>query len=76
MIIKFEKYNYYFFILVMGIGDWGLVIGDWGLGPIPNPQSPIPNPQSPIPINIIIIIFSFKKKLENYISIIKKIKNA
>jgi len=28
--------NYFFFLLLMGIGDWGL-------GPIPNPQSPIPN---------------------------------
>jgi len=35
------------FIILMGIGDWGLGIGDCGLGPIPNPQSPIPNPQSP-----------------------------
>jgi hypothetical protein len=51
--------------------------------PPPTPNPPTPNPQSPLNIfkelkliNIIIIIFSFKKKLENYISIIKKIKNA
>jgi hypothetical protein len=41
--------NYYFKIITMGIGDWGLGIGDWGLGIGPNPQSPIPNPQSPNP---------------------------
>ena len=35
------------FLIVMGIGDWGLGIGDWAQSPIPNPQSPIPNPQSP-----------------------------
>jgi len=29
------------YLLLMGIGDWGLGIGDWGLGPIPNPQSPV-----------------------------------
>jgi len=32
---------YYFkisYVVLMGIGDWGLGIG-------PNPQSPIPNPQ-------------------------------
>jgi len=41
-------YNKLKYLIIMGIGDWGLGIGDWGLGPIPNPQSPIPNPQSPI----------------------------
>ncbi len=40
-------FNFYFLILFMGFGDWGLGIGNWGLGPIPNPQSPIPNPQIP-----------------------------
>ena len=34
-------YTKNYFILFLGIGDWGLGIG-------PNPQSPIPNPQSPI----------------------------
>ena len=48
--------------IIMGIGDWGLVIGDWGLGPIPNPQSPIPNPQSPLRIKI--IIFELEKLLK------------
>ena len=43
MLLIIEK-----FLLIIGIGDWGLGIGDCGLGPIPNPQSPIPNPQSPI----------------------------
>ena len=49
--IYFKIINYVeyliFFIIIVGIGDWGLGIGDWGLGPIPDPQSPIP--QSPIP---------------------------
>jgi len=36
------KIKYY--IMGMGIGDWGLGIGDWAQSPIPNPQSPIPNP--------------------------------
>ena len=31
------------YIIIMGIGDWGLGIGDWAQSPIPNPQSPIPN---------------------------------
>jgi len=31
-----------FYIIKMGIGDWGLGIGDWGLGIGRNPQSPIP----------------------------------
>jgi len=38
--IKIIIYVYFYILLIMGIGDWGL-------GPIPNPQSPIPNPQSP-----------------------------
>jgi len=44
------KLNIYLYIILMGIGDWGLGIGDWGLGIGPNPQSPIPNPQSPYKI--------------------------
>jgi len=38
-----------FFIIALGIGDWGLGIGDWGLGvgglgPGPQPQNPNPQP--------------------------------
>ena len=36
------SYIYYFNIIILGIGDWGLGIGDWAQSPIPNPQSPIP----------------------------------
>ena len=32
-----------YYIIILGIGDWGLGIGDWAQSP-----SPIPNPQSPI----------------------------
>jgi len=46
--LEINEYFFRGFMIIMGIGDWGLGIGDWGLGPIPNPQSPIPNPQSPI----------------------------
>ena len=35
------------FIIIVGIGDWGLGIGDWGLGDGAQPQTP--NPQSPTP---------------------------
>jgi len=35
------------FLLILGIGDWGLGIGDWGFGPIP--QTPNPQPQTPKP---------------------------
>jgi hypothetical protein len=36
--------RFFYALLLLGIGDWGLGIGDWGLGIGPNPQSPIPNP--------------------------------
>jgi len=26
------------FVLILGIGDWGLGIGDWAQSPIPNPH--------------------------------------
>jgi len=48
--------NLKFYVISLGIGDWGLGIGDWGLGPIPNPQSPIPNPQYEIFIILIKIV--------------------
>jgi hypothetical protein len=55
IINKFHFYNIFnydktnsLFVVILGIGDWGLGIGDWAQSPIPNPQSPIPNPQSPI----------------------------
>jgi len=52
------------YIIILGIGDWGLGIGDWGLGigdwaqsPIPNPQSPIPNPHEDISYLINILFY-------------------
>jgi hypothetical protein len=49
------------FIMIKGIGDWGLGIGYWGLGIGPNPQSPIPNPQSPIPKILYLSFITYKK---------------
>jgi len=43
------------FLLILGIGDWGLGIGDWAQSPIPNPQSPIPNSKIRKYINLLII---------------------
>jgi hypothetical protein len=51
----YKTYNFIetiFFIIFLGIGDWGLGIGDWGLGigvlgPIPKPQNPKPQTQNP-----------------------------
>ena len=40
IIIKLCYFSYYLFIILKGIGDWGLGIGDWAQSPIPNPQSP------------------------------------
>jgi len=41
--IKFFVYIIFInYLILLGIGDWGLGIGDWGLGPIPNPPTPIP----------------------------------
>ena len=49
IIVIISLYNYcLYFILLLGIGDWGLGIG-------PNPQSTIPNPQSPNKCIIIIL---------------------
>jgi len=39
------------FLIILGIGDWGLGIGDWGLGgwaQNPNTKTKTPNPKHQI----------------------------
>jgi len=39
--------NFYLFLKLLGIGDWGL--GIWGLGVWADPKTPKPKPKNPNP---------------------------